>query len=312
MRGFVAPTDHGWYQYLRARPHLEEVNFWRPGGGGFGALSPGEPFFFKLKAPHHAVGGFGQFARFARLPLWMAWDVFGEANGVANVAELRARLSRLSSAGASITMDQPIGCISIAFPTFFAPDEWVTPPPDWKANIVSGRAYDLASGAGRELWESCVERAVAARQTDAWAAEAAEQLRLGKPQVVEPRLGQASFRLAVLDAYDGACAVTTEHSLPALEAAHIRPFSDGGEHVVRNGLPLRRDLHRLFDLGYVTVRPDRRFAVSEQLRSDWANGRTYYALEGTEIADPRDPADRPSHELLEWHGDVVFRGAGAR
>ena len=93
VRGFVAPTDHGWYQYLQARPHLEEVNFWRPGGTGFAAIKPGEPFFFKLKAPQNAIGGFGQFSRFARLPLWMAWDVFGEANGVADERGSERRLA---------------------------------------------------------------------------------------------------------------------------------------------------------------------------------------------------------------------------
>ena len=39
-----------------------------------------------------------------------------------------------------------------------------------------------------------------------------------------------------------------------LEAAHIRPWKDGGRHEVPNGLPLRRDIHRLLDLGFVTVR----------------------------------------------------------
>jgi hypothetical protein len=58
----VAPTDGRWYQQLLSRSHLEEVNFWRPGGGTFTALSPGEPFFFKLKSPRNAIGGFGQFA----------------------------------------------------------------------------------------------------------------------------------------------------------------------------------------------------------------------------------------------------------
>src|SRR3954451_8832542 len=49
MRGFVAPTDHGWYQFLGARAEFDEVNFWRPGAKPFGALSSGEPLFFKLK-----------------------------------------------------------------------------------------------------------------------------------------------------------------------------------------------------------------------------------------------------------------------
>ena len=88
MRGFVSPTDHGWYQFLLARQELSEVNFWRPGGGAFAALRPGEPFFFKLKAPYNAIGGFGLFARFAPLPVWRAWDVFGQANGTSDEYEL--------------------------------------------------------------------------------------------------------------------------------------------------------------------------------------------------------------------------------
>jgi putative restriction endonuclease len=136
----------------------------------------------------------------------------------------------------------------------------------------------------------------------------ADQLRFGTPHLVAPRLGQRSFQLAVLEAYGSACAVTTEHSLPVLEAAHIKPYSSGGEHEVRNGLPLRRDLHRLFDLGFVTIRPDHTFTVSRQLEADYANGREYYALEGRRITVPSKADDRPNPELLEWHGDVVFRG----
>jgi putative restriction endonuclease len=59
MHGFVAPTDHGWYQYFLARREIDEVNFWRPGGTNFQALRTGEPFFFKLKSPHVGIGGFG-------------------------------------------------------------------------------------------------------------------------------------------------------------------------------------------------------------------------------------------------------------
>lgn len=79
MRGFVAPTDFGWYQFLRARPELREVNFWRPSQHRFAAIEPGELFFFKLKAPRNAIGGFGMFTRGAVLPVWEAWDVFGLA-----------------------------------------------------------------------------------------------------------------------------------------------------------------------------------------------------------------------------------------
>src|SRR5262249_47294326 len=124
---------------------------------------------------------------------------------------------------------------------------------------------------------------------------------------IRPRLGQSTFRIAVLDAYSKRCAVTGERSLPVVEASHIRPFAQGGEHAVRNGLPLRRDIHRLFDLGYVGVRPDRTFAVSSALRDDYSNGRVYYELNGRQVRDPESPVDLPDPEHLEWHYEEVFR-----
>lgn len=57
----------------------------------------------------------------------------------------------------------------------------------------------------------------------------------------------------------------------------------------------------------MTVRPDLRFAVSPALRDAYANGRTYYALDGHTIATPAVVHANPSRELLEWHGDVVYR-----
>jgi putative restriction endonuclease len=307
VRGFVAPTDQGWYQYFLTRQPVEEVNFWRPSGTNFQAIAPGEPFFFKLKAPHDAIGGFGLFARFAQLPVWRVWEVFGEANGVADERALRDRLSRLSSnPWVRTDDDRVIGCVSIADPVFFPPDEWVGVPADWRRNIVSGRTYDLRSGVGAELWRACLERA--AGGSHEWVEESLERERLGKPQLIRPRLGQGAFRIAVLQAYGGACAVTTEHSMPVLEAAHIRPWGRGGAHDVPNGLPLRRDLHRLFDLGYVTIRPDLSFAVSRALRDEYENGRAYYELEGRRILLPRQLQDQPDRDLLEWHSSTLFRG----
>jgi HNH endonuclease len=309
VRGYVAPTDHGWYQFLLARPEITEVNFWRPGGAGFNAIAPGEPFFFKLKAPYDAIGGFGLFARFVHLPVWHAWDVFGQANGTANEYELLDRLHRLMP-GARIAqgLNRVIGCIAVTDPVFFPPDGWVSTPFDWARNIVSGRTYDLSSGEGARLWSECLERAAAHGAVRDWVDEALARQRTGQPMLIQPRLGQASFRIAVLDAYRRQCAVTTEHSLPVIDAAHIRPWAEGGAHEIPNGIPLRRDLHRLFDLGYVTIRPDMAFIVSPRLRDEFANGRVYYELHGRRIQVPSDPAARPSAELLAWHEAEVFQG----
>lgn len=311
MRGFIAPTDHDWYKFLRARPEITEVNFWRPGGVAFHALSPGEPFFFKLKHPYNAIGGFGIFARAERLPVWRAWDVFTLANGATTQQELLGRLQRLLGAQRErFDQSRLIGCIAIIDPVFFTPDEWVASPNDWSRNIVSGRTEDLSRGEGQRIWLECLERAAASdsAQRD-WAIESLDAHREGKPALIIPRLGQSSFRLAVLDAYGHQCAVTGEHSEPVIEAAHIRPWASGGTHSVPNGLPLRRDLHRLFDLGYVTIRPNLTFAVSRRLHDDYANGRIYYELEGRKIILPHDRSETPDPEALEWHGETVFLGS---
>lgn len=120
---------------------------------------------------------------------------------------------------------------------------------------------------------------------------------------MRPRLGQGIFRVSVLEAYGRACAVTGEHSLPVLDTAHIRPFADGGQHHIDNGLSLRVDLHRLFDRGYVTFDDRRRLVVSRRLREDFENGKTYYAMEGTTL---RDSAEAQPEKALAWHREHVF------
>ncbi len=58
----------------------------------------------------------------------------------------------------------------------------------------------------------------------------------------------SKIRVLVTDTYERRCAITQEKALPALEAAHIRPVAQDGMHCIGNGLLLRSDIHRLFDL----------------------------------------------------------------
>jgi putative restriction endonuclease len=102
--------------------------------------------------------------------------------------------------------------------------------------------------------------------------------------------------------------VSGEHSLPVLDAAHIKPYATGGDHAVRNGLVLRSDIHRLFDTGYVTVTPEHRFEVSPRLKQDFSNGRSYLAFHGQPIALPERVEDRPDPQLLQWHNEHCFNG----
>ena len=137
---------------------------------------------------------------------------------------------------------------------------------------------------------------------------AGEGLRYGKPQVVTPRLGQGTFRVSVIDAYERACAVTGEHALPALEAAHIRRFKDEGPHDVQNGILLRADLHRLLDKGYLTFTRDCRLEVSRRLKQDFENGRTYYPLHGQSLNVPPAAGERPATAFIDWHNEHVYLG----
>jgi putative restriction endonuclease len=305
MDGFVAVTDPGWWEHLRREPGPRDASFWRPSPRAFRLLD-GTPFLFKLKAPYNVIAGYGLFAGFTVLPDWLAWETFGEANGVGSLEELRARLSKIRK-GADIEVDPAgrIGCCLIAEAVFFPRDQWILPPSDWSPRIQTGARVDLTSGEGRRIWTECLARR--ARPQDALVAREPE-MRYGKPVPRAPRLGQGIFRVKVLDAYDRACAVTQEHSLPVLEAAHIRPYAAGGVHRVANGLSLRSDLHRLFDRGYVTIDEDNRFVVGTRLRQDFANGRSYYGLAGCVLSLPTDPAARPDPAALAWHREKVFLG----
>jgi putative restriction endonuclease len=112
----------------------------------------------------------------------------------------------------------------------------------------------------------------------------------------------------VTDNYRRRCAVSGERTLPALDAAHIRPFADGGQHEASNGILMRRDIHSLFDLGYVTISPDMKFEVSKKIREEYENGRHYYALHGTSIMLPDDLRRHPERTALTWHNENRYKG----
>jgi predicted restriction endonuclease len=95
--------------------------------------------------------------------------------------------------------------------------------------------------------------------------------------------------------------------VPVLDAAHIQPYLGLASNHLQNGLLLRSDLHRLYDLGYVTVTPSLRLEVSSRLRSEFDNGKVYYSMDGHPVQVPERPSERPSRAALEWHAEHIFR-----
>ncbi len=300
----VAVTDDAWFEILRRKPELNEVNFWSPSPKSFRALQQGELFLFKLHAPRNFIIGGGIFACASTLPCSLAWEAFGEANGAHSAGEMRKRIAKYRKTGTLDRGDFDIGCRILTQPFFFDEPDWIPVPKSWSPNIVSLKTYNTDDNEGLNLWNAINQRRFGHVELQI----AEQSSRYGNPQIIQPRLGQGAFRVLVTDIYRRRCAVTRERTLPALDAAHIRPYGDGGDHVPPNGLLLRSDIHRLFDAGYVTVSTDFHFEVSRRIREEFENGRDYYALHGQRIAVPRKPELRPASHALAWHNDHCFRG----
>ena len=309
MHFYLGVTDNDWFATLRDQ-QASECNFWMPSGRGFGALTPGEEFLFKLKAPHNHIGGGGTFVRSEQLPLRMAWEVFGMANGCASVDEFtRKILGYRSRTGTSADVNPLITCVVLEGTVFFAQRDWIPVPADWASNIVTGKTHDPANPVHAVLWQQY--RVL--RDSYRVMHHNPEMRRLvdgpdryGAAYLVAPRVGQSAFRLQVLDAYARQCAITREHTPMVLEAAHIRPYAQQGPHALTNALLLRADFHVLFDAGYVTVDPEYRIQVSPRIAAETANGVRYQQRAGQQIHLPSDRALWPDRELLAWHRDAVF------
>ncbi|MEP7219684.1 MAG: HNH endonuclease [Bacteroidota bacterium] len=208
--------------------------------------------------------------------------------------------------------DPIIGCIVLTEPFFFPREEWIEAPEDWSNSIVQGKVYDTASPIGKRIWAQVQER-IARLPMSASAIQERQIVSEGTPAygaefLMRARLGQSSFRVAVIEAHHRRCALTGEKTLPVLTAAHIKPYAEEGPHQVSNGLLLRSDLHLLFDRGLITISPEYAIEVSGRIRELYENGRIYYALHGKEIALPDLVQERPARRFLEWHNQEVYKG----
>lgn len=122
----------------------------------------------------------------------------------------------------------------------------------------------------------------------------------GRQAIVETiikRRGHPAFRQALLEAYEGRCAITNFNGADALEAACIVPYRGKQTHHPGNGLLLRADIHTLFDLGKVAVDTG---TMSIVIADDLID-TSYRLLAGRPLRYPRDEAQRPSTEALDLH-----------
>jgi putative restriction endonuclease len=310
MNIWVGVTDNQWFDVVSHVPGVDEVNFWQPGGGSkaFRVLHQGEPFLFKLHRPLNFIVGGGFFVKQTRVPISLAWEAFGVKNGAGSYTDMRNLILKRRREGPDSHADFEIGCLLLAQPFFFERADWIPAPTDWHPAVQQGKHYLTDREPGRSIWEKVQLRLAGLPRYALPEQRVEDSVRYGKETVIRPRLGQGSFRVLVTDAYGRSCAITEEHSLPALEAAHIKPCNESGPNAVNNGLLLRSDFHRLFDRGYITVTPEYRIEVSRRLKEEFKNGRSYFPFAGHTLSHlPEASCDRPLKELLIWHNENIFR-----
>ncbi|CAN7368307.1 HNH endonuclease [Knoellia sp. LjRoot47] len=112
------------------------------------------------------------------------------------------------------------------------------------------------------------------------------------------RQGQDKFRLALLTAYGGRCALTDYDAVDGLQGAHIYPYRGPETNRVTNGLLLRADVHILFDRGGIAIDES---SYDVLVRPTLTVTRYGQELDGRRLRLPHRRADRPSTAALRSH-----------
>lgn len=120
---------------------------------------------------------------------------------------------------------------------------------------------------------------------------------------VRVRRGQGRFRARLLAEYGHVCAITGPAPLETLEAGHLYSYADIAEHHHHGGLLLRRDVHRLFDLGQIAVHPR---SLTLDVHPEVAAYAPYVSLHGQPLAVAVGTAQRTwlSHHWNEHRPEV--------
>ena len=306
MKFYIGVTDDDWFHFL-AKHQPDEVNFWRPRDkSDFKVIQEGAPFLFKLHSPNNYIVGGGFFVRHLFLPLSLTWDAFGIKNGAATYDGFRQSIMKFREGEG---LNPTIGSTILTEPFFFDRKDWIPIPKNWSKNIVKGKSYSTEEPIGANVWDQVQERLGDLDRREGELVINEPGVQYGKMIEIRSRIGQSAFRAMVTDAYKYRCAITKEKTLPVLEAAHIKPYSNSGPNLTKNGLLLRSDMHILFDKGYMTVSDDHRVEVSQRIREEYENGKEYYAYHGKQLQNlPEHNLDQPSADYLQWHQQEIYLG----
>lgn len=116
------------------------------------------------------------------------------------------------------------------------------------------------------------------------------------------REGQPAFRRELLMEYGGACSISGCTVAALLEAAHIVPYRGEHTNLASNGLLLRADIHKLFDLHLLYIDPEtRQVNLHHSLRDS-----EYSQFSGRTLRMPVNPTSLPLSEALRHHAELCI------
>lgn len=211
------------------------------------------------------------------------------------------------------------------FPTPVAP--WKSPGATWESAIQldadtlsRGRmGWSVRPIPDEEFYEIVAEGMSAVLAPDANSLEPSNNLqdqsqaaflreRETASAIVNRLVRDAAFSKIIRNAYDFRCAFTGIRMLdprgrPEMEAAHIRPVTNKGPDIVRNGLALSRTAHWMFDQGLLAIGNDFRLLRSQHLPADLSSK---LRLTDDRIYLPRAQHLHPHKAFLEFHRDTIF------
>ncbi len=130
--------------------------------------------------------------------------------------------------------------------------------------------------------------------------------------VTRRRLHQPIFRARVLAAYESRCAICRLRYYQLLDAAHIKPDSEGGEPIVPNGISLCKLHHSAYDSNLLGIDPDYRVEVRADVLDDSDGPTLRHSIQEvhqSKIALPPTRAARPDRQLLAERFEVFRRAS---
>lgn len=121
-------------------------------------------------------------------------------------------------------------------------------------------------------------------------------------QEVIARPGATEFRNRVLNEYSNRCAVSGITSAQALEVAHIVPYYGPESDDLQNAIPLRVDIHRLFDRGLIRIEFNETLK-SYKIRVHHFISPDYAEFDGNSLLLPDNKKLVPSKNAIDFHNN---------